>query len=64
MLGRTVHALTRIDPQGGKVVIDGECWQAVSDLPVATGEMAEIIGISGLTLQIARTSSVSTEPIT
>ncbi len=52
MLGRTVAALSRIDSQGGRVFIEGENWNAVSETPVETGQPVEITGIEGLTLKV------------
>jgi membrane-bound serine protease (ClpP class) len=52
MLGRTVNALSRIDSGGGKVFIEGEHWNAVSETPVETGQPVEIVGITGLTLKV------------
>jgi membrane-bound serine protease (ClpP class) len=52
MLGRTVKALSRIDSQGGKVFIEGENWNAVSETPVEAGQPVEITGIEGLTLKV------------
>jgi membrane-bound serine protease (ClpP class) len=52
MLGRTVNALSRIDPAGGKVFIEGEHWNAVSDTPVEAGQPVEIVSIIGLTLKV------------
>jgi membrane-bound serine protease (ClpP class) len=52
MLGMTVDALTPIDSQGGKVFVEGEYWNAVSDKPVGKGEAVEITGIRGLTLTV------------
>jgi membrane-bound serine protease (ClpP class) len=52
MLGKTVNALSRIDPAGGKVFIEGEHWNAVSETPVEIGQAVEIIGIAGLTLKV------------
>ena len=52
MLGKTVAALTKIDPQTGRVFIDGEYWNAVSDLPIDSGQPVEIIEIRGLTLKV------------
>jgi len=52
MLGRTVKALSRIDVQGGKVFIEGENWNAVSETPVEAGQPVEVIGIEGLTLKV------------
>ncbi|HUA38911.1 MAG TPA: nodulation protein NfeD [Candidatus Sulfopaludibacter sp.] len=52
MLGRTVNTLSRIDAQGGRVFIEGETWNAVSDLPVEAGQPVEVVGIEGLTLKV------------
>jgi len=52
MLGQTVKALSRIDTQGGKVFIEGENWNAVSETPVEAGQPVEITGIEGLTLKV------------
>ena len=37
MLGKTVAASTQIDSTGGKVFVEGEYWNAVSDTPVERG---------------------------
>jgi membrane-bound serine protease (ClpP class) len=52
MLGKTVNALSRIDSAGGKVFIEGEHWNAVSETPVEIGQPVEIINITGLTLKV------------
>ncbi|HSY74401.1 MAG TPA: nodulation protein NfeD [Dongiaceae bacterium] len=52
MLGKTVNALSRIDPAGGKVFIEGETWNATSETPVEAGQAVEITGIVGLTLKV------------
>ncbi len=52
MIGRTVNALSRIDSSGGRVFIEGENWNAVSETPVETGQPVEITGIEGLTLKV------------
>jgi membrane-bound serine protease (ClpP class) len=52
MIGKTVNALSRIDPQGGRVFIEGEHWNAVSETPVEAGQPVEITGITGLTLKV------------
>src|SRR5258708_38842470 len=49
MLGKTAPALTRIDANGGKVFVEGEYWNAVSDSPVERGQSVEIAGVDGLT---------------
>jgi membrane-bound serine protease (ClpP class) len=52
MLGRTVNALSRIDSQGGRVFIEGENWNAVSETLVEAGQPVEVTGIEGLTLKV------------
>lgn len=52
MLGKTASALSRIDPAGGRVFVEGETWNAVSTAPVETGQAVEITEISGLTLKV------------
>ncbi len=52
MLGKTAPALTRIDANGGKVFVEGEYWNAVSDGPVEPGQPVEIVDIDGLTLNV------------
>jgi membrane-bound serine protease (ClpP class) len=52
MVGKTIAAVSRIDSQGGKVFIEGEYWNAVSDLPVEAGKQVEVTGVSGLTLKV------------
>jgi membrane-bound serine protease (ClpP class) len=52
MLGKTAPALSRIDSSAGKIFIEGEYWNAVSELPVEPGQCVEIIDINGLTLKV------------
>jgi membrane-bound serine protease (ClpP class) len=52
LLGRVVPARARIDADGGWVLVEGEHWQAVSDIPVEKDQPVEIIGIEGLTLKV------------
>jgi membrane-bound serine protease (ClpP class) len=52
MIGKTVSAQSRIDLAGGRVFIEGEIWNAVSETPVETGQTVEITGIAGLTLKV------------
>ena len=52
MLGKTVPALQRIDVNGGKVFVEGEYWNAVSEQPVEKDQLVEIVGIEGLTLKV------------
>ena len=52
MLGKTVAAFTAIDAAGGKVFVEGEYWNAVSDTPVEQGKPVEVSGVLGLTLKV------------
>ncbi|HWL16277.1 MAG TPA: nodulation protein NfeD [Opitutus sp.] len=52
MLGRIVPALDRIDATRGRVFVEGETWNAVSDVPVEPGMPVEIVGFDGLTLRV------------
>ena len=52
MLGKTAPALTRIDAQSGKLFVEGEYWDALSDVPIEPGQPVEIVRIEGLTLKV------------
>jgi membrane-bound serine protease (ClpP class) len=52
MIGKTVAALSRIDSTGGKVFIEGEHWNAVSNAVIKKDDLVEITGIEGLTLKV------------
>ncbi|PYJ80248.1 MAG: hypothetical protein DME22_24340 [Verrucomicrobia bacterium] len=52
MPGKTANAISRIAADGGKVFIEGEYWNAVSETPVEPGQTVEVIGIEGLTLKV------------
>jgi membrane-bound serine protease (ClpP class) len=52
MLGKTVTALAPINAQSGKVFVEGEYWNAVSDAPVEEGKPVEIVAVEGLTLKV------------
>ena len=52
MLGKTVTTLTRIDSHSGRIFVEGEYWNAVSDIPIEKGEVAEIAAVQGLTLKV------------
>jgi membrane-bound serine protease (ClpP class) len=49
LMGMVGIVTTALTPQG-QMVIHGELWQAVSDLPLQPGDEAEVTGISGLRL--------------
>jgi len=52
MLGRIVTAISRIDTQGGRVFIEGELWNAVSETAVDAGQPVEVVAVEGLTLRV------------
>ncbi len=52
MIGRKVTALTLIDSHGGRIFVEGEYWNAVSDRPIEKGEAVEIAAVQGLTLKV------------
>jgi membrane-bound serine protease (ClpP class) len=52
MLGKITPALSGIGANGGKVFVEGEYWNAVSDAPVEPGQPVEIVSVNGLTLKV------------
>jgi membrane-bound serine protease (ClpP class) len=52
MLGKTAPAAGHIDANGGKVFVEGEWWNAVSETPIETGQRVEIVAIEGLKLKV------------
>jgi len=52
MVGKTVAVLAPVNAQSGKVFVEGEYWNAVSDTPIPTGQVAQIVDIVGLTLKV------------
>ncbi len=52
LLGKTTTAVQRIDSQSGKVFIEGEYWNAISDALIEPGAPVQIVGIEGLTLKV------------
>jgi membrane-bound serine protease (ClpP class) len=52
LLGKTVPALTSIDSHGGRLFVEGEYWNAISDTPVEQGAPVEIAAVEGLTLKV------------
>ncbi len=60
LLGRVVPALAGIDVNGGRVFVEGEYWNAVSDQPIAAGQEVEVVGLNGLTLKVKPKTTPST----
>ena len=52
MLGKRTAAVAAISPDGGKVFVEGEYWNAVSDFPIDAGQPVEIVSMTGLTLKV------------
>jgi membrane-bound serine protease (ClpP class) len=52
MIGRNTAAVTAIDSHRGKVFVEGEYWNAVSQTPIEKGAEVEIIEMKGLTLRV------------
>lgn len=52
MLGKVVPVLARINAAGGKVFVEGETWNAVSEVVVEKDQPVEVVGIDGLTLKV------------
>jgi membrane-bound serine protease (ClpP class) len=52
MIGKTVSALTPIDLTGGKIFLEGEYWNATSDVPVEKGQLVQISAVEGLTVKV------------
>jgi len=47
-----VTALTSIDSRGGRIFVEGENWNAVSETPIEKDEVVKIIAVQGLTLKV------------
>jgi len=52
MLGKAVTALERIDANNGRVFIEGELWNAVSEAVIEKNQPVEVVAIEGLTLKV------------
>jgi membrane-bound serine protease (ClpP class) len=52
MVGKTASVLAPVDAHNGKVFVEGEYWNAVSDTPIAIGQAAQIVDVTGLTLKV------------
>jgi membrane-bound serine protease (ClpP class) len=54
MIGKIVPALAPIGAGGGKVFIEGELWNAVSDEAIEQDAPVEVVAVEGLTLKVKR----------
>jgi len=52
LIGKTTRAEEPIDSQKGRVFIEGEYWNAISDVPVEAGQTVEIVAVQRLMLKV------------
>jgi len=52
MLGKVVPARERIDAKSGRVFVEGEYWNAVSEVSIEKDQPVEIVAVEGLTLKV------------
>src|SRR5213595_3826367 len=52
LIGKTMTALTPIDSRSGRIFVEGEYWNAISDTPIEKDEQAEIAAVQGLTVKV------------
>jgi len=52
LVGQKARALTAVAPDGGRVWVEGENWDAISDTPIPEGAETEVTGVRGLTLLV------------
>lgn len=54
LLGKQGKALTPVSPEGGKVFVEGEIWQAISDEKIPEGSKVVILEKKGFLLKVKR----------
>lgn len=52
MVGTIGTAESEVDARAGRVFVEGEHWQARSEMPIPPGQPVEITGLHGLTLHV------------
>jgi membrane-bound serine protease (ClpP class) len=52
LLGKIAAAAGRIDGTSGRVFVEGEWWNAVSETPIETGQPVEVVAVDGLKLKV------------
>jgi membrane-bound serine protease (ClpP class) len=52
LIGKTVMALTPITSHSGRIFVEGEYWNAVSDAPIEKDQLVQIASVQGLTLRV------------
>ncbi len=52
MIGKRAEVVDPVDGRGGRVFVDGEYWNAVSEREIGQGEACEIVSVDGLTMRV------------
>ncbi|MCF7669606.1 MAG: nodulation protein NfeD [Verrucomicrobia bacterium] len=52
MKGKLVKTVGKVDSSGGRVLFEGEYWNARSDIPIQEGEWVEIADVNGLEITV------------
>jgi membrane-bound serine protease (ClpP class) len=52
MVGQPAQVVDAVGPDGGRIFVSGEYWNAVGDAPIPAGAVCEIEGIEGLTMRV------------
>lgn len=61
MIGKQAEVLETVNERKGRVFINGEYWNAVSDQPIKKGEGCQVIGFEGLVLKVKPVHSTAPE---
>jgi membrane-bound serine protease (ClpP class) len=51
-VGKLANTVTPIDSHGGMVFVEGEYWNATSEVPVEKGRIVEISAVEGLRVKV------------
>jgi membrane-bound serine protease (ClpP class) len=54
IVGETGRVTEAVGPQGGKVFVHGEYWNAVSEAPIEAGVKVRVVAVEELTLKVER----------
>jgi membrane-bound serine protease (ClpP class) len=52
LVGKTTKAEDPINTTSGRVFIEGEYWNAISDVPIEAGQPVEVVAVERLTLKV------------
>lgn len=58
LVGKIGKTLEDVGPNRGKIFLEGEIWQAVSEEPISKGEKVIVIGQEGLVLKVKKEKRV------